>query len=46
MHLMKRDAGEIIYDGMQVGYALSLARASPLHADGVSGQLRLAQSAA
>ena len=24
MHLMKRDAGEIIYDGMQVGRALSL----------------------
>src|SRR6202142_2865398 len=24
MHLMKRDAGEIIYDGMQVGEALSL----------------------
>src|ERR1700693_3210936 len=24
MHLMKRDAGEIIYDGMQVGHALSL----------------------
>src|SRR5450755_1284093 len=24
MHLMPRDAGEIIYDGMQVGYALSL----------------------
>jgi len=24
MHLMKRDAGEIIYDGMQVGQALSL----------------------
>src|SRR6201988_3692932 len=23
MHLMKRDAGEIIYDGMQVGRALS-----------------------
>src|ERR1700722_18438547 len=23
MHLMKRDAGEIIYDGMQVGPALS-----------------------
>ena len=22
MHLMKRDAGEIIYDGMQVGHAL------------------------
>src|ERR1700747_1755421 len=24
MHLMKRDAGEIIYDGMKVGHALSL----------------------
>src|ERR1700712_3462797 len=24
MHLMKRDAGDIIYDGMQVGRALSL----------------------
>src|SRR3982074_344566 len=24
MHLMARDAGEIIYDGMQVGHALSL----------------------
>jgi peptide/nickel transport system ATP-binding protein len=24
MHLMPRDAGEIIYDGMQVGVALSL----------------------
>jgi peptide/nickel transport system ATP-binding protein len=24
MHLMKRDAGEIVYDGMQVGHALSL----------------------
>ena len=24
MHLMKRDAGEIVYDGMQVGEALSL----------------------
>src|SRR5277367_1361582 len=24
MHLMARDAGEIIYDGMQVGQALSL----------------------
>src|ERR1700736_920062 len=24
MHLMPRDSGEIIYDGMQVGYALSL----------------------
>src|SRR5471032_2810200 len=24
MHLMKRDAGDIIYDGMQVGHALSL----------------------
>src|SRR4029077_15678648 len=24
MHLMNRDAGEIIYDGMQVGHALSL----------------------
>src|SRR5258708_13066933 len=24
MHLMKRDAGEIIYDGMSVGRALSL----------------------
>src|ERR1700730_8256541 len=24
MHLVKRDAGEIIYDGMQVGHALSL----------------------
>src|ERR1700693_581311 len=24
MHLMQRDAGEIIYDGMQVGRALSL----------------------
>src|SRR5437660_8520812 len=24
MHLMKRDAGEIIYDGMQIGQALSL----------------------
>src|SRR4030081_3646474 len=24
MHLMKRDAGDIVYDGMQVGHALSL----------------------
>src|SRR5437764_13296070 len=24
MHLMARDAGEIVYDGMQVGHALSL----------------------
>src|SRR6202045_2535953 len=24
MHLMKRDAGEILYDGMQVGHTLSL----------------------
>src|ERR1700709_1258058 len=24
MHLMKRDAGDIVYDGMQVGRALSL----------------------
>jgi peptide/nickel transport system ATP-binding protein len=24
MHLMKRDAGEVVYDGMQVGHALSL----------------------
>jgi len=23
MHLMKRDAGDIVYDGMQVGRALS-----------------------
>jgi len=45
MHLMKRDAGEIIYDGMQVGQALSL-RELPRHADGVPGQLRFAQSAA
>src|SRR6184192_2106269 len=39
MHLMKRDAGDIIYDGLQVGRAL------PLHADGISGQLCFAQSA-
>ena len=45
MHLMKRDAGDIVYDGMQVGRALSLARTAPRHADGVSGQLRLAQPA-
>ena len=46
MHLMPRDAGDIIYDGMTVGQSLSLARAAPRHADGVPGLLRLAQSAA
>ena len=45
MHLMPRDAGEIIYDGMQVGSRAVAARASPRHADGVPGQLCLAQSA-
>ena len=45
MHLMKRDAGDIIYDGMQVGARAVAARIAPRHADGVSGQLRLAQSA-
>ena len=45
MHLMTRDAGDIIYDGMQVGARALAARIAPRHADGVSGQLRLAQPA-
>jgi len=42
MHLMKRDGGDIIYDGMQVGRALSLRELRRGHADGFSGQLCLA----
>ena len=45
MHLMPRDAGDIVYDGMQVGQRIVASRIAPRHADGVSGQLCLAQSA-
>ena len=45
MHLMKRDAGEIVYRRHAGRPRAVAARAAPRHADGVPGQLRLAQSA-
>ena len=44
--LIAPDAGEIILDGEPVGTGAVAARAAPARADGVPGQLRLAQSAA
>ena len=43
--LIEPDAGSIVLDGEQLGSGAVAARTAPRRADGVPGQLRLAQSA-
>ena len=47
LHLVDRDAGELIFDGEPVGAprGITVAALAPSRADGVPGQLLLAQSA-